>query len=228
MKRSRSFTLIELLVVIAIIAILAAMLLPALNQARERGKSIRCASNLKQLNAIHSFYQADNRDHLVPGSMGSEQWQKDQFLRQLGLPGHFATYRYNFAVALPAVFHCPSDVRFNRDGNALDIREPSYGYNFAWLGGPKSGSKIPAYLVTKVKKPSIVIAFADSGHNSEDGYYSWAITDRMEVAVVSNNQRIYERHFEKNSNIGYLDGHVEAAHTSIINHDADAWTGLAN
>jgi prepilin-type N-terminal cleavage/methylation domain-containing protein/prepilin-type processing-associated H-X9-DG protein len=70
MRTQKAFTLIELLVVIAIIAILMAVLMPALKRAREGGKRASCLSNLKQLTLAWSMYADENDDRLVNGATG--------------------------------------------------------------------------------------------------------------------------------------------------------------
>lgn len=132
-RRAGGFTLIELLVVIAIIAVLAAMLLPALASAKEKARRISCGSNLRQVHAAFSFYAEDHADFLPPkfeikkNALKSEDVTKGKQLQTLtnGLHTLLASYAGG---AGSRVFRCPSDTGdfadrtpvFERKGNSFD------------------------------------------------------------------------------------------------------------
>lgn len=156
-KIKEKFTLIELLVVIAMIAILAGMLLPALNSAREKARDISCRSNLKQFNLSANMYINDNKDTVLKNSFQSAD--SDNSHRWFARLYPYVANNYK-------LYRCPNDT----NARYVNSRPLSYAlndYEFAganlrwWPAGFKTG-RIPntscILFTCNINKPQLVNA----------------------------------------------------------------------
>ncbi|MBO5923256.1 MAG: prepilin-type N-terminal cleavage/methylation domain-containing protein [Lentisphaeria bacterium] len=157
--KQNCFTLIELLVVIAIIAILAAMLLPALSAARERARTSSCTANLKQIGVAHRMYLDDNQGfYACPTTPNSSRkgylaWYSDK-----AIPGYLQQ-TVTSDTKVQSILLCPSnDGRYDSGGGAR--RNFNYAHSVHIGDNKYSGNNVMNEV--QLKDPSAKAMAADS------------------------------------------------------------------
>ena len=212
----RFFTLIELLVVIAIIAILAGMLLPALNKAKETAKTSGCANNMKQVWLTVNSYENDNGECFLASCRVSTPWAhrlvKDgYFSKSPVFPASLNPYMY------PRITECPSERR-TRKGGGVVYHHPNssitatydYGLNqhiSPILTGTSSWNRTKK--IHRLRRPASVSRITDTG---KDQYYWYGYYNDC-----------YKFRHSNGINVVYADGHV-APHRYFVKYGI----GIAN
>jgi prepilin-type N-terminal cleavage/methylation domain-containing protein/prepilin-type processing-associated H-X9-DG protein len=192
-----AFTLIELLVVIAIIAILAALLLPALAHAKDSAKSIQCLNQMRQIGLATRLYADDNGD-LFPRSQHSAAANRQQVWEraisaQLGGGSSDTTAWTNL---VSKIYHCPADTA------AIYV---SYGLNaFFELEPPVVA--MTWHRVSNIPKPSNTIVFTEIDGTSRTDHVM--PEDWEQASDPWLNDIVTPFRHRQQSNYGYVDGHA--------------------
>jgi prepilin-type N-terminal cleavage/methylation domain-containing protein/prepilin-type processing-associated H-X9-DG protein len=206
----KAFTLIELLITIAIIAILASMLLPALNKARDRAKDIYCKSNLKQLGLAASMYSNDYYEWVVPArnqpAAGNIQYQLwySMLSGYGGLTPGYGVKILKTSGGIPTVapsFTCP------READALGLYSYTQYLINARLSGVPGGTYNKWRKLSQLTKPSRALLLTDS-RNKTNYIVSGSSATGGGVGFRHGNSKTTAAIYYGDANIAYTDGHA--------------------
>jgi prepilin-type N-terminal cleavage/methylation domain-containing protein/prepilin-type processing-associated H-X9-DG protein len=218
MKKQRAFTLIELLVVIAIIAILAAILLPALARAKMTAQRTTCMNKLRQWDLALQMYYPENNDNIpresaVPGGVTLDFWAqvKDPANADVwynALPPSINQRPASFFFKNIADFYDPNSL-FHCPAAPLDkilLSNPNYAYFSIAMNSKLISGNDTTIRVTTIKQPSATVFFLEnrlSGEPMVDPQQ--AITDLGQPSSYAN--RFVARHGDA-GNLAFVDGHA--------------------
>lgn len=222
------FTILELLVVIAVIAILTALLLPALRTAKESSKGIQCAGNMKQMCIGLNSYSLDFDDWML----GARPYFKDGATNAyaswgLALNGiKWTVCEFPQYIKDKRIFYCPAEPYAEFDENNDAWMNQSYGMNYCSVGW---NAGVTAFRTRKLaqmagyKTVSTMIVIADSMPSAGTGVGGGFLITRDSVYPGTTAYGVYLRHL-KRANTLILDGHVERMDRTELGNINTHWT----